>query len=159
MSPTAIRRARVGACLVLAGLLAACAAGRPGIALVRGGGGDAAWLTGTWQGGYHCALGYGDARMTLTLEGHTNGRMDGELAFQVVEPLTKIPPGRFRVAGALDPGGAFHLQGTRWIDWPEGLSLFGLEGHADPQRGGISGTVPACGAGSTFYIEKITEPE
>jgi hypothetical protein len=135
-------------------LLAAGCAGGPGAVGLLGKGRDARWLTGTWQGGYHCALGYGDARMTLELTGSSGGRIEGTFAFQVTEPLTQIPPGRFRVEGALGEGGAFHLEGVRWIDWPTGFSMPDLEGRADRERGTISGTVPSCGQGATFYMER-----
>jgi hypothetical protein len=141
-----------------AALLAGCAGG-PGAVGLLGKGRDAHWMTGTWQGGYHCALGYGDARATLALEGGFGGRVEGTFDFQVTEPLSQIPPGRFRVEGNLEEGDTLHLEGTRWIEWPEGLSMVGLEGHADRRRGVISGSVPACGEGSTFYLEKLGEPE
>lgn len=139
-------------------LLAACAGG-PGAVGLLGKGRDARWLTGTWQGGYHCAMGYGDARLTLELKGSFGGRVEGTFAFQVTEPGSQIPPGRFRVEGNLGEGGTLHLEGTRWIEWPEGLSMLGLEGRADRERGVLSGTVPACGEGSTFYLERAAEPE
>jgi hypothetical protein len=148
------------AAVLLAGgaiLLAACATGGGPRAL--GPSGDARWLTGTWQGGYHCALGYGDARLTLDLEGRASGRLEGVFAYRVVEPLTQIPPGSFRVAGAYGSDGQVRLAGIRWIDWPEGEKMVGLDGAADRARGTLSGTVPECGEGSSFYLEKLPDQE
>jgi hypothetical protein len=157
MSPT---RHPLAAVLLAActGLLAACATAGGG-PRPPGASGDARWLTGTWQGGYHCATGFGDARLTLTLEGRASGRLEGVFAFQVAEPFTQIPPGSFRVAGAHGAEGRVRLAGTRWIDWPAGQKMVGLDGAADRARGSLSGTVPGCGEGSSFYLEKLPDVE
>lgn len=149
---------RVGAALCAAALLAACAAtgGRPGTGSAAG---DARWLTGTWRGGYHCALGYGDTRLTLELEGRRGGRVEGVFAFAVTEPFTRIQPGSFRVEGTYGDDGALRLSGTRWIEWPTGLKMVSLEGRADRRRDTLSGGVPECGGDASFYLERLAEPE
>lgn len=150
--------ARLGAALAVLGLLAACAApgGEP---LPPGREGEVLHgpLT-TWSGGFHCALGFGDARGTLTMRGEP-GDVEAILAYEVTEPFTQIPPGRLRMTGRVGADGSMALRGTRWIDWPEGQALFDLTGTLDAKRGTISGTVPQCGDGSTLYLERVAGPE
>jgi len=146
---------RWGTALAAFSLLAACAAARrpgPEVADVLRG------PVTTWTGGFHCALGFGDARGTLTLGGEL-GRVQAVFAYEVTEPFTQLPPGRLRMAGSVGSDGSMELHGTRWIDWPAGQNLFGLTGTIDPKRGTINGTVPECGEGSTLYLERVAEPE
>ncbi len=146
------RVAGLGAALAALGVLAACAeVQRTGVDVERALRGPVT----TWTGGLHCTEGFGDARVDLTLAGDV-GHVDAVLAYEVDEPLTRLPPGRMRMEGRVDGDGTLELHGTHWIDWPEGQRLFGLTGTLDPKRGTLSGTVPECGAGSTLYLERVT---
>jgi hypothetical protein len=153
-------RSSVSAALLLAGagLLTACA-GVSGVTggprTLPGGGADATGLTGTWRGGFHCAEGYGDARLTLELTGNRRGRLEGELGFEVIDPEAPLPPGRLRVAGAYGAEGDLRLGGTEWISRPGGLAMPGLEGRVGADGDHLSGQVPACGPGSAFYLERL----
>jgi len=144
--------------LACAALLAACASSG-GRVSPGGSPGDARWLTGTWVGGYHCPFGYGDARLTLTLTGRRTGRLEGLFAFAVTEPFTQIQPGSFRVEGGYGANGAIRLTGTRWVEWPTGLKMVGLDGRADRAPDSLSGTVPECGEGAAFFLERVAAPE
>ena len=149
----ALRAAGMTAAFAALGVLAACATVRRAEIDVA----DA--LRGpvtTWTGGLHCTEGFGNARVNLTLGGGA-GRVDAVLAYEVDEPFTRLPPGRLRMVGNLASDGTLELHGTRWIDWPDGQHLFGLTGTLDRKRGTLAGTVPECGAGSTLYLERVTE--
>jgi hypothetical protein len=150
------RAARLGAALAALGLLASCAPG--GRLPVRDEGDILRGPLTTWTGGLHCALGFGDASGTLTLRGEL-GNVEAIFAYRVTEPFTQIPPGRLRMTGRVGSDGSLELRGTRWIDWPAGQGLFDLTGTLDARRGTISGTVPQCGEGSPFFLERLAEPQ
>jgi len=159
MRPTdSSRVAGLGAAVAAAGIFAAfLAACTPGTLMPRADDVLQGPLT-TWTGGLHCALGFGDARGTLTLRGEV-GTVEAIFAYEVTEPFTRIPPGRMRMRGSVGADGSLALRGTRWIDWPAGQNLFDLTGTLDAKRGAITGTVPQCGEGSTLYLERVATPE
>lgn len=129
-------------------LAAVLALALPGAALAD----DARPIAGTWTGSYSCgAVARG---LTLTLTGEEDGAVSGEFAFAATQVkgadgvVSVTPGGRFRVAGRLN-NGLLRLNGTEWLERPDGYAMVGLFGLFEPGPAGstmgMSGQVLAQG--------------
>lgn len=118
--------------------------------------GAAASLTGTWQGTYVCSQ--GETGMTLTVV-DSDGDLDAIIEFYEVDSNPGVPSGAFAMEGT-SADGAVSLEGTEWIDEPEGYVMAGIEaeltGSGEVQQ--LAGSVDGEGC-TTFTLDRTsTEP-
>jgi hypothetical protein len=88
---------------------------------------DANPLDGVWEGVYVC--GQGPTRLTLTLDGHADGRITGTFAFGPRHNNPYIAAGSFRVEGSVASDQVFTLNGVQWIEQPYNYSMIGIRGR------------------------------
>lgn len=87
---------------------------------------DANALDGVWVGAYEC--GQGPTSLTLTLDGHADGRVTGTFAFGPRPNNPYVASGSYRIAGSVAPDQTFTLTGVEWISQPYNYSMVGIRG-------------------------------
>ena len=107
----------------LATLCAAAVLGLPTTAFAI----DANPLDGVWVGVYEC--GQGPTSLTLTLDGHADGRVTGSFAFGPRHNNPNIAAGSFRIEGSVASDQYFTLNGVQWISQPYNYSMVGIRGR------------------------------
>jgi len=111
------------------------------------------WYVGEWKGAYGCNQGV--TGLTLTIEGQDPAHVTATYEFYAVNENPDVPSGSFRMTGTYDSG-RLALQGSEWIEQPEGYVMVGYESNADlgvdPHH--LFGTV--IGQGCTlFTMDKV----
>jgi hypothetical protein len=111
------------------------------------------WYVGEWKGAYGCNQGV--TGLTLTIEGQDPAHVTATYEFYAVRENPGVPSGSFRMTGTYD-NGRLALQGSEWIEQPEGYVMVGYESNADlgvdPHH--LFGTV--IGEGCTlFTMDKV----
>ena len=114
---------------------------------------DAASLTGTWAGTYVCSQ--GETGMTLSIV-DSAGDLEAIMEFYEVDGNPGVPSGAFAMEGT-STDGAVSLDGTEWIDQPDGYVMGGIEaevtGSGAVQQ--LAGTVDSEGC-TTFTLDRTT---
>lgn len=87
---------------------------------------DANPLDGVWKGAYIC--GQGPTGLTLTLDGHADGRITGTFEFWPKPNNPYAASGSFRIEGTVADDQTFTLRGVQWISQPYNYSMIDLRG-------------------------------
>jgi hypothetical protein len=106
------------------------------------------WYVGQWKGAYGCNQGV--TGLTLTVEGQDPAQVAATYEFYAVNENPGVPSGSYRMTGTYDSG-RLALQGSEWIEQPEGYVMVDYESNADlgldPHH--MFGTV--MGSGCTLF--------
>jgi hypothetical protein len=113
------------------------------------------WYVGQWKGAYGCNQGL--TGLTLTIEGQDPSQVTATYEFYAVPENPGVPNGSFRMTGTYE-GGRLLLQGSEWIEQPEGYVMVDYESNpdvgVDPHH--LFGTV--MGANCTlFTMDKVEQ--
>lgn len=125
---------------------------------------DARVLTGDWIGTYTCRQGL--TGLTLSLAGHSDGRVDAVFSFYPVQSNPLVPRGSFTMRGKYSRwDGPMHRSGSvghlllearesGWINRPADWLTVDLDGIVDLDASTYTGDVPTPGC-TTFSLEVV----
>lgn len=118
---------------------------------------DANVFDGEWKGAYIC--GQGPTGLTLTLDGHADGRITGTFSFWPKSNNPGVASGSYRIEGSVNADQSFTLRGVQWISQPYDYSMVGLSGKifrgqnpGDPLN--LFGSIVGGSGCDQFYADK-----
>lgn len=116
------------------------------------------FLNGTWDGTYTC--GQGLTNLKIVIEAKNANEIDALFIFSPHSSNPSVPSGSFRMKGTYktfsspDIPSVLNLQGTTWINRPNGYVTVDLSGNVLPKDKKIAGNVTTSGC-STFEVIKV----
>lgn len=116
------------------------------------------FLNGSWEGTYTCRQGLTNLKLVIDVQSLDN--IDAVFVFSAHPSQPTVPSGSFKMVGTYksfnspDIPSVLNLQGTTWINRPNGYNTVDLSANVDNRADTISGNVTTSGC-STFTVTKV----